>query len=180
MSRVNLERKRILEFVQKLERESVRKEDPPTLLGEVEEGSRSPMAQDVNAALMDILGLLSEASHRLTSLMRGGAPVSLPREPASAFSEPAEETPSSSLDRIQEFEPGPKATADVVEEMPKRRGRRGKFNVSTEDLKKMYVDQGMTAKAIGEKYGVAHGTVAQRVMKLGLSKRGKREKKGKK
>jgi uncharacterized protein YjcR len=35
----------------------------------------------------------------------------------------------------------------------------------------MYVDQGMTAKRIAEKYGVSAATVAQRVMKLGISKR---------
>jgi len=55
----------------------------------------------------------------------------------------------------------------------KPRGRRGKFNITKEELKKLYIDQGMTGKAIAEKYGVSSVTVAQRAMKMGLSKRKK-------
>jgi ATP-dependent Clp protease ATP-binding subunit ClpA len=54
---------------------------------------------------------------------------------------------------------------------PGKRGKRSRLDISKEELKKMYVDQGMTAKRIAEKYGVSAATVAQRVMKLGISKR---------
>ena len=60
---------------------------------------------------------------------------------------------------------------------PGKRGRRSSFNVTEAELKKMYITDGMTAKAIAEKYGVAPVTVAQRAMKLGLSKREKKSKK---
>jgi len=56
----------------------------------------------------------------------------------------------------------------------KTRGRRSKFDITKEELKKLYVDQGMTAKEIAAKYGVAPVTVAQRAMKMGISKRGKK------
>ena len=57
-----------------------------------------------------------------------------------------------------------------------KRGPRGSFNVTKEELAKMR--ETMTAKQIAEKYGVSPGTVAQKAMKLGLATpRGKKAKK---
>ena len=135
---------------------------------------------------MDLLGLLSEATSRITQLLRGGAPISLGSRiqmaiPAPAAGDNGHDAPAAApaLDRILEYE---KPEAGEMEEAsaPKRRGRRGKLNIEEAELKKLYIDQGLTAKEIGEKFGVAPGTVAQRVMKLGLSKRGPSPAKGKK
>lgn len=159
-----------------------------------------------NRLLMELLSLLSRATGLVAAHLRGNAPplpdpvvedppeVDAPLQvlAPTAVSEKAEAREARSaaavaaespLDRIQKWEPGA-----AVEEAPspgrgRRRGR-GRLDVSPEELKRLYVDEGLTAKAIGEKFGVSHGTVAQRVMKLGLSKRGPspmrgRRKKGK-
>src|ERR1041385_5641833 len=52
-------------------------EQPTQFNPPVEERMEEYMAQDVNAALMDLLGLLSEATSRVTQLLRGGAPLSV-------------------------------------------------------------------------------------------------------
>ena len=136
------------------------------------------MPQGPDQDLMEILALLSEATKKMTEILLGGTPittsggvVSLPT-PASA---PTESQARSPLDRIQQYEPGPAAQA-ATEGRPRKRGR---FKISDEELKRMYLEKGMTAREIGEIFGVAAGTVAQKVMKLGLSKRGTSPKKGK-
>ena len=140
------------------------------------------MSKDVNAVLMELLGILSEATRKITDALRGVSPQhSAPRDAKAVdvltIVEPA---PTNALDRIQEFEPGP-AAAEAQEEAPKKRGRRGKLPANfNEIVKGLYIDKDMSAKEIGEKFGVSHGTVAQRVMKLGLSKRGPSPAKGKK
>ncbi len=136
------------------------------------------MAQDINRLLMDLLGILSQATGMIANHLRGGAPAAVPMvEEAPELEEPGE--PASALDRIQQYEPTPAAAAQQTA-APRKRGRRGKLNISAADLKKMYVDDRMTTKQIAEKFGVAPGTVAQRVMKLGLTKRGPSPMKGKK
>src|ERR1041384_3213955 len=55
-----------------------------------------------------------------------------------------------------------------------KRAARGSFNVTKDELAKMR--ETMTAKQIGEKYGVSAGTVAQKAMKLGLATPRKKEK----
>ncbi len=132
------------------------------------------MPQDINALLMNLLEILSKATGLIAAHLRGNAPAPSVEEVAVPEAPPAA---TSALDRIQQYEPGPAAAEAAA---PKKRGRRGKLNISEADLKKMYVTDGMTAKQIAEKFGVAHGTVAQRVMKLGLSKRGPSPMKGKK
>ncbi len=131
---------------------------------------------DTNRLLMDLLQVLSKATGLIAAHLRGNAPLPEVEEIVVPDVAPAAET-TSALDRIQQYEPGPAAAEAAA---PKKRGRRGKLNISEADLKKMYVTDGMTAKQIAEKFGVAHGTVAQRVMKLGLSKRGPSPMKGKK
>ena len=129
-------------------------EQPTQFNPPVEERMEEYMAQDVNAALMDLLGLLSEATSRVTQLLRGGAPLSVAstRVMMPVVETVAEEAPAagsnggSALDRVN---------ADVVDVTPKKRGRRRKFNITPEELKKHYIDQGMSAKEIGEKYGVS-------------------------
>src|ERR1041384_4971603 len=214
MSGANSVRRQILEFVKSLDwtaEEEVKPRPPPIVEGEVavksisedvqrgsnsrelesivlqerEEKREEVMAQDLNAALMDLLGLLSEAQHRVTTLLRGGSPVrltsaSLVQPPAAPEAEENgfEAPKSSALDRVQEY---PKPGVDVVEVTPGKRGRRGKLPADFDQIGKgLYIDQDMSAKEIGEKFGVSHGTVAQRVMKLGLSKRGPSPAKGKK
>ena len=59
-----------------------------------------------------------------------------------------------------------------------KRGPRGKFEVTKEELAKMR--ETMTAKEIAEKYGVSAGTVAQKAMKMGLATPRKKEKPAKK
>jgi hypothetical protein len=71
----------------------------------------------------------------------------------------------------------PAGSGKIAGGEPAKRGRRSSFEITKEELKKMYVDEGMTAKEIAEKYGVAPVTVAQRAMKLGISKRAKKGKK---
>ena len=55
--------------------------------------------------------------------------------------------------------------------MPKKRKNGGKLKISREELRKLYLTDGLTAKQIAEKCGVSHGTVAERIIKLGLSRR---------
>ena len=52
---------------------------------------------------------------------------------------------------------------------PKKRGKRGSFNPPKGELAKMRKD-GMTAKAIGAKYGVSMATVNLRMKQYGLTK----------
>ena len=134
------------------------------------------MHDDVSRLLMELLGNLTYASKKITDVLqamhRG--------QECCAEAPAATETIANALDRIQEFEPGPADDGDAADEAPKKRGRRGKFNITEAGLKKLYVEDGLTAKQIAEKYGVMRGTVAQRVMKLGLSKRGPSPMKGKK
>jgi hypothetical protein len=140
------------------------------------------MSSDANQNLMEILGLLSEATKRITDMLRGvssgPSSIAVARAPAPAAApqdSPAPVPVESALDRIQEFQ----EAGAPAEDASQRRGRRGRLTISEADLKKLYVDEGKTAKQIAEIYGVAPGTVAQRVMKLGLSKRGPSPMKGK-
>ncbi len=133
---------------------------------------------DTNRLLMDLLQVLSKATGLIAAHLRGNAPLPEVEEIVMPDAPPPAAEPTSALDRIQQYEPGP-AAAEAAP-APKKRGRRGKLNISEAELKKMYVTDGMTAKQIAEKFGVAPGTVAQRVMKLGLSKRGPSPMKGKK
>jgi hypothetical protein len=139
------------------------------------------MPQDINPLLMNLLEILSKATGLIAAHLRGNAPASY--APAPSVEEVAVPEPvpaaTSALDRIQDYEPAPAAVAEEAD-TPKKRGRRGKLNISEADLKKMYVADGLTAKQIAAKFGVAPGTVAQRVMKLGLSKRGPSPMKGRK
>ncbi len=52
-----------------------------------------------------------------------------------------------------------------------RNRKRSKLTATDAQLRRMYVDQGMTAKQIAKKYGVSAGTVAVRASNLGLKKR---------
>ncbi len=49
--------------------------------------------------------------------------------------------------------------------------QRGRLTATPEELKKLYIDDGKTAKQIAEQFGVHPGTISQRLMKLGLTKR---------
>jgi hypothetical protein len=55
-----------------------------------------------------------------------------------------------------------------------KRGARQRITATTAQLRKMYVTDGMTAKAIAEQFGVSAGGVAQRLMKDGISKNKKK------
>ena len=57
----------------------------------------------------------------------------------------------------------------------KKRGRRGKFNVTKEELDRLYIKEGKSAKAIAEQYGVSTQTVALKASKYRLLKRGVRK-----
>ena len=138
------------------------------------------MHDDVSRLLMELLGNLTYASKKITDVLQAmhkgqeccAAPAAAPAA--------ADEAIANALDRIQQFEPGP-AAMEAAEAAPKKkRGRRGKFKITEAELKKLYVEDGLTAKKIAEKFGAKPGTVAQRVMKLGLSKRGPSPMKGKK
>ena len=133
------------------------------------------MHDDVSRLLMELLGNLTYASKKITDVLQ----AMHAGQECCAEAPAATEAPANALDRIQAFEPGP-AAREAAEDAPKKRGRRGKFNITEAELKKLYVEDGLTAKKIAEKFGVMRGTVAQRVMKLGLSKRGPSPMKGKK
>ncbi len=110
----------------------------------------------------------------------------LPRSPApaplAAHAPPRDGAPARALDAAPGRRPASEEApaGDAEEEEPsrparrRRQGRKTRLNCTREELKRMYVDQGMTAKQIAEKYGVAAVTVAQRAMKLGISKRARR------
>lgn len=55
-----------------------------------------------------------------------------------------------------------------------RKGKRGRITATADELKKMYLQDGMTAKEIAAKYSVSAGAVATRLSKEGLSKQGRR------
>ena len=138
------------------------------------------MHDDVSRLLMELLGNLTYASKKITDVLqamhKGQECCAAP--PAAAPAD-ADEAIANALDRIQAFEPGP-AAVEAAEAAPKKRGRRGKLTITESELKKLYVEEGLTARTIAEKYGVTPGTVALRVMKLGISKRGPSPRKGKK
>ena len=140
------------------------------------------MHDDVSRLLMELLGNLTYASKKITDVLQAmhkGQECCVSAPSAAPALSAAEEI-ANALDGIQVFEPGP-AAVEAAEDAPKKkRGRRGKFKITEAELKKLYVEDRMTAKQIGAKYGVKPGTVAQRVMKLGLSKRGPSPMKGKK
>lgn len=52
-----------------------------------------------------------------------------------------------------------------------RKGKRGRITATADELKKMYLQDGMTAKQIAAKYNVSAGAVAVRLSKEGLTKR---------
>ena len=126
--------------------------------------------------LMDLLGSLTDASSKITEVMRamaGPAPIAAPTpvagpEPTSATSNVVEEKVTRALDRIQEFEPGPKAQEDK----PRKRGKRGKLTITSDALKKAYVDENRTAKSIAEEHGVSPATINLRLREWKISKRG--------
>ena len=138
------------------------------------------MHDEVSRLLMELLGNLTYASKKITDVLQAmhkGQECCVAAPAATPALSAAEEI-ANALDRIQVFEPGP--AVEAAEDAPKKRGRRGKLTITEAELKKLYVEDRMTAKQIGAKYGVKPGTVAQRVMKLGLSKRGPSPMKGKK
>ena len=138
------------------------------------------MHDDVSRLLMELLGNLTYASKKITDVLQAMHKGQECCAEAPAAAPAATEAPANALDRIQAFEPGPAVMEDAEDAPKKKRGRRGKFKITEAELKKLYVEDGLTAKKIAEKYGVKPGTVAQRVMKLGLSKRGPSPMKGNK
>ena len=56
-----------------------------------------------------------------------------------------------------------------IEDQPKKRSK--KLDISKEELSKMYLEDKMTAREISMKLGCSSGTVAKRLMALGISKR---------
>lgn len=54
-----------------------------------------------------------------------------------------------------------------------KRGRRGKFNVTKEELQELYINQNLSGKEIAMRYGVSPVTVALKAKQFGLKKRGK-------
>ena len=163
---VNVEKKQIQDFVKELS---------------FKKGISMALQDDIQV-LIDF-GVFNEgAVSRLASVIRtvqtlsfpaGSAPAAItaaaPMAPATPQAAPGvQEAPPASqspLDRVQEAEP---------EAETKR--KRGRLDATPQELKKLYVDEGLTAKKIAEKYGCAAGTVAIRLQKLGI---GKREKAGK-
>lgn len=110
-------------------------------------------------------GVFNEgAVSKLANVIRTVQTLAMPASASSSAS-------NSALDRIQEFEPGAKV-AEAEVEAPRKRG---KLSATPEELKKLYIDERMTAKEIAEKYGCAPGTVAIKLQKLGISKRAKTE-----
>jgi len=136
----------------------------------------------VSRLLMELLGNLTYASKKITDVLQAmhKGQECCAAAPTVAPVSAATEAIANALERIQEFESGPAAVEAADGAPKKKRGRRGKLIITEAELKKLYVEDRMTAKQIGEKYGVKPGTVAQRVMKLGLSKRGPSPMKGKK
>jgi hypothetical protein len=125
--------------------------------------------------LMDLLGSLTDASKKITEVMMamaGPAAAAAPAPVAAPEPTPAEpsvaEKVTRALDRIQEFEPGPKAQ----EEKPRKRAKRGKLTITADALKKAYVDENRTAKSIAEEHGVSPATINLRLREWKISKRG--------
>lgn len=71
----------------------------------------------------------------------------------------------------QEIKP-PGAEARPSPSQPRLRARRGSFNPSEEELRQLY--QQMTAKQIGEQFGVSPATVNVRLRQFGIQKEGGR------
>jgi DNA-binding NarL/FixJ family response regulator len=122
--------------------------------------------------LMDLLGSLTDASKKITEVMRAmagpavaaTAPIEAPA-PTPAVPNVVSETIHRALDRIQEFEPGSRA-------QERKTRKRGKLNITEAELRKAYVEDGRTAKAIAEEHGVSPATINLRLREWKISKRG--------
>ena len=168
---LNTAKRKIQEFVQALGEST----------GELSEQNREPehrssMDHQTKEILLEVAGILSDASKKVMDLLRQGSAASLS---SASGTQPGPSQPtnnggsSSPLDRIQEFEPGPKMQE---EEAPRRRAPKGSFAPSKSELETMYST--MSAREIGEKHGVSASTVNLRLRDLGISKPGRNGKKG--